>query len=197
MERIDCSGLACPQPVLKVKEFLENLREGVFEVMVDNTAARENVARFARNAGCTVEAADQGDGRFKLTIVKGFGCEVKGAEEGGAGETPCAFLILSASMGKDPTLGDVLMRALITTLPKATKLPGKIIFMNEGVKLSTEGSSVLEDLSALSARGVEILSCGTCLDYFNLKEKLRVGAVTNMFDTVETLTLGYRVVTIN
>ncbi len=195
---IDCTGLACPEPVLRVKEALDSFDEGVVTIIVDNTAARENVTRFAKNQGATVTVASEGD-KFKLTIAKGFLCQLDdkdSAEASSAQELPTAFLFLSDTFGEDEKLGEVLMKAFITTLPKATTPPAKLIFMNSAVLLTTVGSELVEELATLDKMGVEVLSCGTCLDYFNKKDSLLVGRVTNVYDTLETLTSQYRVVTI-
>lgn len=194
--KIDCTGLACPQPVLMTKKALEELTSGSATVIVDNAAARENVERFAGSQGAAVSVAQVGEARWELTITKGAaGCEVYPSPALGV-DQPRALLILSDRMGSDPALGGVLMRALLATLPKASNPPKKLIFMNAGVKLASEGSAVVEELTTLANLGAEVLSCGTCLDYFGLKDKLAVGRVTNMYDTVETLTHGYVVTTI-
>jgi selenium metabolism protein YedF len=72
----------------------------------------------------------------------------------------------------------------------------QMIFMNSGVFLTTEGSDVLESLKTMEESGVEILSCGTCLDYYGLKDKLAVGEVTNMYTAVELLTSAAKAVTL-
>jgi len=197
MKTLDCSGLACPEPVLRTKELLDSLSEGVVTVIVDNAAARENVARFARNQGCEARVKDMGEGRFELTLVKGLACSPPNPASEGGGDLPCAILLLSDRVGADQVLGGLLVRAFFAAMTKASVPPARIIFLNSSVKLTSEGSEVLEELSAIAARGTELLSCGTCLDFFGKKEQLKAGAVTNMFDTVETLTHGYRVVTIS
>ncbi|PLX42459.1 MAG: sulfurtransferase-like selenium metabolism protein YedF [Deltaproteobacteria bacterium] len=198
MTVIDCNKLACPEPVLKTKAALDSIEEGVITVIVDNMAAKENVTRFAEGQGCTVSPKAAGEG-WDLTIAKGYGCELPDTMPGSSPEArnlPTAILILSDKMGADDKLGDVLMRAFLSTLSKATMPPAKVLFMNSGVLLTAEGSEAIEDIEALAVLGVEVLSCGTCLDFFGKKDDLKVGAVTNMFDTVETLTEGYRVTTI-
>ncbi|MBC7343131.1 MAG: sulfurtransferase-like selenium metabolism protein YedF, partial [Clostridia bacterium] len=93
-------------------------------------------------------------------------------------------------------LGQVLMRSFFYTLREAEVVPGSIIFINSGVKLACEGSPVLSDLMALEKRGVRILSCGTCLDYFQLKEKLCVGSISNMYSIVEAMMTSDRLITL-
>lgn len=189
MDRVvDARGLACPQPVLMTKEALEGIEEGMITVLVDNVASKENVKRFAQRMGCTVDISEK-DGVFELRIVKGFTCEIPRVQEEleEARESP-VVLITSDKLGEEEELGLILMRGFISTLKEASRRPSKILFMNTGVFLTTEGSHVLEPLKELEGRGVEIYSCGTCLDYFGLKDKLAVGHITNMYDTVENLT---------
>ena len=211
-KEIDNRGLACPQPVLNTKKALEELaREGhtdfILTVIVDNEAARENVSRFARTAGCLVSAVEK-EGCYHIIVQGGEKKEGKTddgeplKEEAGStkeeqscclgegsqtsGET--VMFITSSTLGQgSEELGKILMRSFIFTLKEISPRPSKLFFLNSGVFLTTEGSPVLEELSQLAAEGVEIFSCGTCLDYYNLKDKLRVGQVTNMYDTVETM----------
>lgn len=96
----------------------------------------------------------------------------------------CAADVFGAG---DDQLGDILMRAFIKALGKMERLPAAIIFNNGGVKLTTEGSVLIDDLNAYQSAGVLILSCGTCLDFFGLKEKLLVGRASNMFEIVSIL----------
>lgn len=193
MITIDCRTMACPAPVIKVKKALEEQNE--LRVLLDDGAPRENVSRFARNRGFRVTEERQGDG-WALTIT--------GDTTSGIGTTAPAFapregeqvlLITSDRLGEGPEeLGHLLMRNLIHTLVETAQSPTHIFFMNRGVLLTTEGSDVLEALQKLGDRGVEILSCGLCLDFFDLKERLRVGGTTNMLTTAETLLAADRVI---
>lgn len=188
--------MSCPQPVLEAKAAMEaGLTE--FLVMVDNSAALENVRRFAQNRNANVSVRDLG-GKWELHIAGGG--EAKGPEVTLAAcgaETPVAYLILSDRMGPNSELGAVLMRSLLSALTKASRPPERIIFMNEGVNLVCEGSPVFEELKTLEEKGTVLLACGTCLDFLGKKDKKAIGLVTNMYDTVETMTSGHRVVTIS
>lgn len=200
---IDCRGLACPEPVLKTKAALEQLSEGVLTVQVDNPASRDNVRRFAESQGCTVELQESDAGYWRLQLVKGYACEVSqpGTAAASAPATdaglPTAILVTSDRIGPDEALGDMLMRAFLNTLPQAETSPARLLFLNRGVLLTTTGSESLEVLRELEAAGTEVLSCGTCLEFFDKRDGLEVGSVSNMYATVETLTGGYRVVTLN
>ena len=194
---IDCRGLACPEPVLKTKAALEQLREGVLTVQVDSPASRDNVRRFAESQGCTVEVQEPDAGHWHLQLVKGYTCAVSHPGAASGAGLPTAILVTSDRIGPDEALGDVLMRAFLNTLPQAETAPARLLFLNRGVLLTTAGSESLEVLRELEAAGTEVLSCGTCLEFFEKRDGLEVGSVSNMYTTVETLTGGYRVVTLN
>jgi len=196
---IDCRGLSCPEPVLRVKSALEALPEGAVSVLVDNPASRENVKRFAESQGCAVQVQADGGG-WRLSVVKGYACGVPEAQPGAVPGTPAlptALLISSDGIGPAPGLGQILMRAFLNTLGQATARPARVLFLNQGVHLTTEGSEALDVLAELEKNGVEIYSCGTCLEFFGKRDALRVGQVSNMYDTVETLTGPYKIVTLS
>ena len=185
MKIIDCRGLSCPQPVIETKKTLESMKDGIIEVIVDNVAAKENVSRFARSQGCQVESAEKG-GNFNLKITKGDVRTDAGISEGSALKKQVVLLITSDQIGMgSEELGRVLMKTFINTLIETTPRPETIIFMNSGVKLAIEGSPVLESLDKLEKAGVNLLVCGTCLNYFEVKDKLKAGKVSNMYEIVE------------
>jgi len=182
MITINCRNLACPAPVITVKKALEEQTD--LRVLLDDGAPRENVSRFARNRGCQVCEEQDGDG-WALTITKGEQTP-KPAAGGTSGER--VVLITSDRLGDGPEeLGRLLMRNFIHTLLETSDLPARMLFLNTGVFLTTEGSEVLEALEKLAGMGVEILSCGLCLDFFKLKDKLKAGATTNMLMIAESL----------
>lgn len=195
-ERLDCRGLACPEPVLRTKAALEKLGEGVLTVRVDNPAARDNVERFARSQGCMTRTVEAGPGLWEIGIVKGYACTAGEGEAAGVQPAAAAFLVLSDAIGPEPELGKILMKSFLGTVAQADPKPARLLFLNRGVHLTTEGSSVLDVILEIEAAGVEVFSCGTCLEFFGKREALRVGRVASMYDTVETLTGPYRVTTI-
>lgn len=184
MKEIDCRGMACPQPVLTTKKAMEEMEEGELMVIVDNPSARDNVTRFAQGQGATV-AVEQKGSDFYLRIEKKEKTEKK---EGQLKEEKVVVYINSNQMGVgEEALGTTLIRSFIHVLSEMEKKPNTIVFVNSGVWLTTEGSPVLEDLQNLSENGVAILSCGTCLDFYKLKDKLKVGVISNMYDIAKTL----------
>ncbi|HHY93085.1 MAG TPA: sulfurtransferase-like selenium metabolism protein YedF, partial [Firmicutes bacterium] len=170
---------------------------------VDNPVARDNVAKLARSLNLPVDIATQGED-FVLTITKEGAlmepaarperAAVALAERSGRG---AVVLVLSDAIGRPAEeLGHVLTKSFFYSLTESTPAPAAVIFMNGGVRLTTEGSEVLASLKTLEKQGVELLSCGTCLDYLKLKEKLAVGSVSNMFTIVERLLGADKVITI-
>lgn len=184
MKIVDCRNMACPVPVVTAKRALEEAGGEPVQIMVDTGAPRENVTRFAVNRGYTVEESAV-EGGVALTISGGAQAAIPEAKPR-SGRT--VMLIGSDRLGDGPEeLGLLLMKNFIITLLDLGELPDRMLFVNTGVFLTTEGSEALEALEKLGNRGVEVLSCGACLDFFNRKEKLRTGAVTNMFTIAESL----------
>ena len=195
MEKIiDCRGLACPLPVVNAKKATEELGSGdVLAVMVDNEIAVQNLTRFAEHKGFGVSAEKKGEKEYVVTMnISGTAAEnVKEEEVACAMDTrrKGMLVVLSANvMGSgDPKLGTSLMKAFVFALTKQDQLPDTILCYNTGASLTCEGADTLEDLKLLESEGVTILTCGTCLDFYGLKEKLAVGTVTNMYDIVERM----------
>jgi len=187
MSVIDCRGLACPQPVITTKQALDRIQEGELIVIVDNTVSCNNVERFAQSQGCSVEIKEEGDD-FHLRIQKRKSSlpSVPFQEEKKVKNV--VVYINSQLMGiGEEALGAILMRSFLKTLVDIETKPSRLILINSGVRLSSEGSEVLEALQGLSEKGVEILSCGTCLDFYGLKEKVKVGKISNMYDIAQSL----------
>jgi selenium metabolism protein YedF len=186
---IDARDLACPEPVIRVKKALES-GEREIKILLNSSTSVQNVQRFAKSRGCDVVTTEQ-DGVFTLEIK-----QISGEDEKTAAEAP-VLLVASDQLGSgDASLGELLMTAFINTLPESKTRPSKILFINRGVFLTTEGSRVLDTLQQLANQGIEIFSCGTCLNHYQLKDKLKVGQVTNMYDTVENLLSAAKVVRI-
>ena len=182
MKSLDVRGMACPLPVVSVKRALETAR-GELQVLLDDGAPRENVKRFAESRGYRVQEQAV-EGGFAFTITGEQKVEAAAVERAGA----AVMLIGSDRLGDGPEeLGRLLMKNFIITLLDLGELPDRMLFLNTGVLLTAEGSEVIEALEALGNRGVEVLSCGVCLDFFKKKEALAAGVVTNMFTIAESL----------
>ncbi len=187
MPVIDCRGLACPQPVVTTKQALDQLKEGEMIVIVDNASSCNNVERFVQSQGCPVEIKQEGQD-FYLRIRKTSSEDREKVTQPNEKIKKVVVYINSHLLGVgDESLGAILMRSFLKTLMDLEKKPSRLILINSGVRLASEGSEVLETLKKLSEEGVEILACGTCLDFYGLKEKLRVGTVSNMYDIAQSL----------
>lgn len=193
---IDARGKACPEPVLMTRKALQETDVTQLEILVDNDAALENVSRMARSNGCEVTMLDKSDGTFALVLKREQGAEplplgtnTENAAITCTNPSPVAVLISSDTIGTgDDQLGRLLMVAFIKTIKEIETKPTVMAFMNGGVKLTTDGSELVDALKELENMGVELLVCGTCLDFFTLKEKLKVGKISNMFDITTSLT---------
>ena len=193
--------MACPLPVVNAKKAAEQLHAGdVLTVLVDNEIAVQNLTRFAEHKGFSVSAEKKADKEYAVIMtVSGTA-----AEETREEEVACVvdsrrkgmLVVLSANtMGTgDAKLGTSLMKAFVFALTKQDQLPETILCYNTGAYLTCEGADTLEDLKLLESEGVTILTCGTCLDFYGLKEKLAVGGVTNMYDIVERMENAARII---
>jgi selenium metabolism protein YedF len=191
---VDCRGLSCPQPVIETKQALEKTER--VTIIVDNPAARDNVTRFGRSQGGRVNIDKKRDGIY-ITIEKGKqGKRRAKAQSSKVPEQgPIVVVIPSDQMGRgEEELGHILIRSFLHALAEVSGRPDIMIFFNTGVKLAVVGSEVVEDLQTLEKNGVEILICGTCLDYFNLKGKIAVGQVSNMYTIAETMLAAGRLI---
>jgi selenium metabolism protein YedF len=189
---IDARGLACPHPVVLTKKALEEADE--VTTIVDNETAKENISRLAASQGCQVSIEEKEEGIY-LQLTK----KATGTEESPVTPVSGATLLLIASdtLGRgEEELGDILMRSFIHTLSEVTPKPNRIIFINSGVKLVAKGSEVIDDLHALKDQGIEILACGTCLGYYNLKEAVEVGQISNMYDITSALLQAGKIIAI-
>lgn len=215
-KEIDNRGLSCPQPVINTKKVLNEMfkagnNEFTLTVIVDNEAAKENVSRLAGTFGCEVSVQEKEGGIFVIIHNSGKKDRMEDhIEEGSqpetnvscccaseALETETVLLITSSTLGQgSEELGKILMRSFIYTLKETEFTPSKILFLNSGVYLTTEGSPVLDELKQLTEVGIEIFSCGTCLDYYKLKGKLEVGIVTNMYDIVDSIRSAGKCITL-
>lgn len=191
---IDCRGMACPLPVVNAKKAAEELSAGdILTVLVDNEIAVQNLTRFGEHKGFTVTAEKKSKQEYAVTMNIGNTAVQKAAEETVSCEMDSRrkgmLVVLSANtMGTgDSKLGTSLMKAFVFALTKQDQLPDTILCYNTGAYLTCEGADTLEDLKLLESEGVTILTCGTCLDFYGLKEKLAVGGATNMYDIVERM----------
>ena len=193
MLKVNAMGDTCPIPVVKTKEAIRQLGAdgGVVETLVDNDIAVQNLTKMANQKGYGVESEKLGENEYQVTMTVGAGADLPAESE----ETVCmvpvgqkntVVVVAADHMGEgEGELGKNLLKAFLYALSQQESLPKTILFYNGGASLTCQGSLSLEDLKSMAERGVEILTCGTCLNFYGLTEKLAVGGVTNMYDIVE------------
>lgn len=195
---IDARGLACPLPVIQTKDALENLQEGDSTITrVDNEIAVQNLEKFARVRNLSVQSKKNADadyeveitlGNKQMEVVEEIQCEIPQKEN-------MVVVISSNQMGNGAEeLGKTLLKAFIFALTKQDTLPQTMLFYNSGAYITCENSASLEDLKLLQENGVEILTCGTCLNYYGLSDSLQIGGVTNMYDIVEKMEKASKII---
>lgn len=200
-EIIDARGLSCPQPVILAKKGVEKYGDVV--VVVDNTTALENVKRMGSSSGCEVNVENPGDGTFKIHLkgtpgekspktMESISCDRVSSSVSG----PTVIVLNGDKMGRgDDELGTVLIKAFLHTLVDSNNIPDVIILYNTGVKLSAAGTDTVEDLKKLGESGVNILVCGTCVNFFGIKDQISAGAISNMYDIADTMMTAGRLIT--
>ncbi len=186
--KIDCRNLACPEPVIMTKNALNESNE-ILEVLLNSVSSVANVTRFATTQGYNVEKEELGDGEVLLKITGKEENDIikdKYDEKSFLNKT---IFIKDDKIGEGD-FGQRLMKGFIKNLLEFEKLPRNIILVNKGVFLTTkeENSDVAETFKKLSERGVNIYSCGLCLEYYNIPfESLKAGEIGNAYDTVSIL----------
>ena len=192
---VNALGDPCPIPVVKAKKAIAGMQSpGTVEVRVDNETAVQNLQKLAASSGLKAASQKLSDALYLVTIEVTGPAAIAAAE---AAKTPACTVgsrgatvvaVTGDCMGSgDDTLGKTLMKGFLYALSQLDELPQTILFYNGGAKLTVEGAVSVEDLCGMEARGVEILTCGTCLNFYGLTDKLAVGSVTNMYTIVEKL----------
>ena len=192
---VNAMGDVCPVPLVKAKNAIAELAgSGKVEVLVDNEIAVQNLEKMAQQKGYGFLVKEKKEKEYHVEFT------VSETEEKTVCLVPAAkktkLVVLSADhMGEGAEeLGKILMKSFLYALTQQDELPDTILCYNGGAKLTCEGSESLEDLKDLAARGVEILTCGTCLNFYGITEKLQIGSVTNMYDIVERMCSADRVI---
>jgi selenium metabolism protein YedF len=206
MKEIDARGLACPAPVLHTKAAIENEDATAVNVWVDNTASQQNVQRFLESKGFQVTVHREDDGWRVLGLADPSSSAAAAATPEAepspvfSHETDQKKIMVLCATDRigfgDDQLGLKLMVSFIKTLREMGPELWRLVFVNNGVKLTIGGSAVLPDLHQYEKNGLQILVCGTCLDHFNLLEHKQVGHTTNMLDIVTAMQLSDKVITI-
>lgn len=190
--RIDARGMACPKPVISAKKAMDSGRIGdEIYIDVDNEIAAENLRKLARSQEAEYQVSKLGEKHWQVKIrlqretqgevpKEAVSCSVLSTQEPVDKKTVVVFA--SDKMGEgEEALGDILIKSFLYTLTQVEKLPQTLLFYNRGAFLTCQDSPVLEDLKVLEKEGVQIYTCGTCLDHYKLKDRLAVGEVANMY----------------
>ena len=203
--KVDAMGDQCPIPVIKTKKALKEITETTLvEVHVDNEIAVQNLSKMAKQKNLEYKCEKLEEQHYIIKInaeAEGVSIQQKAPAENDKEicypdrKSNTVVVLSSNQMGNgSEELGQILMKGFIFALTELDELPSTVLLYNSGVKLSTEGSNSIEDLKTLQAQGVEILSCGTCLNYYDLTEKLQVGDVTDMYFILEKIAQADKII---
>ena len=180
MIKVNAVGEVCPKPVIMTKKALKEIESGVVEVSVDNVTSKENVEKMAKEMGHTFETREEGN-VFIITITK-----AGEKQENSSKEENIVISIGADKMGEgEDELGKILIKGFIYALTEAETLPKTVLLYNKGVLLASTFEDTVKDLKVLEERGVEILSCGTCANFYHVQEQIKVGTLTNMYTILE------------
>ena len=180
MIKVNAIGEVCPKPVIMTKKALKEIESGVVEVSVDNITSKENVEKMAKEMGHTFVTREEGN-VFVITITKSGE-----KQENSSKEENIVISIGSDKMGEgEDELGKILIKGFIYALTEAETLPKPVLLYNKGVLLASTFEDTVKDLKVLEERGVEILSCGTCANFYHVQEQIKVGTLTNMYTILE------------
>jgi selenium metabolism protein YedF len=194
MKTINAKGLLCPQPLIMTKKALLEMKEDeTLQILLDNENSCFNVSRFLKDNGMEIQVDEKQDEIEILVVKKGQSIEKSTPEEYCEIEQPKSadymVFVKKDKFGEgDPELGTMLMNGFFNTLPNVSKLPKAIVFVNSGINLILKDSPVLDPLKELEKAGIEILICGTCVEFYKKTEEIGVGSVSNMLDILEKMT---------
>ncbi len=200
IKEIDARGENCPKPFIMTKKALDELETGRIITIVDNEVAKENVLKLVESLGLKYQVKeDQGD--FYIEIEKGDVGDGSSSEASDTGKTnnlnSNVVLFTKDKMGHgNDELGHVLIKGYIYTLTELDEKPKALLFVNSGILLTTGDAETIDDLKKLEAMGVEILSCGTCLDYYDVKDSLKVGEIANMYLIADAMNRAANTITL-
>ena len=199
MQTVNGKGLLCPQPLILTRKALKNCLPGeTLKIAVDNQTAFQNILTYLKDQSLAPTGSET-DGIFHITVVNqpvepvasGDSCSI----DPGSCSSSYVVVVSSDKMGEgDPQLGTILMKGFLNALIEQPVLPTHLLFYNAGVKLATMDSGVIESLKGLEDSGVEILICGTCVDFYEVRTLLAVGRISNMYTLTETMAKAGKVI---
>jgi selenium metabolism protein YedF len=195
---VDARGEVCPKPLVLTRRQLKDTPVGgSFIILIDNDTSKENVERFL---------SDNRIGFATSRVENAYSIQVTRTQEDlprPEAEDYCrpastprqAYCFTSDQMGTGPAdLGQILIQACINTIKEVEPPPSALVFYNSGVTLTIDGSPTLSSLQDLEKAGVPILVCGTCANYFQIKDQVKVGVISNMYAILEALSRASHVI---
>lgn len=198
IKEIDARGENCPKPFIMTKKALDEMEMGTIITIVDNEVAKENVSKLVESLDLNYNVKEE-QGDFYIEIEKGeVGTLVSSdakSKQDDLNDNVVLFSKDKMGHGNDE-LGRVLIKGYIYTLTELDKKPKKLLFVNSGILLTTGDAETIEDLKKLESMGVEILSCGTCLDYYGKKDDLKVGEIANMYLIADAMNSAKNTITL-
>ena len=204
MKIIDVLGQPCPIPVIEARKALAKNDVEAVTVKVDNIVAVQNLEKMATGSGYEFSYSELAKDNYDVLIAKNGAVVAVVEEENKLEEIICAtepgklvVVISKDSMGTgSDELGKILIKGFIYSLTELKIPPESVVFLNSGVLLTSEGSNTIADIKKLEAVGTNILSCGTCINYFELQEKLAVGKITDMYGITEKMAKASKIINI-
>lgn len=199
MITVDAKGMACPLPVVEAKKAMAQATKGeTIRVLVDNEIAVQNLTKMAQQKNCAVSDSATDDGNYSVEITLGEQTTVQAEEPATCLPVPSGktVVVLSSDTmgGGSDELGAALMKGFVFALTQMDTVPDTVLMYNGGAKLSSEIPETIADLKKLEEAGCEVLTCGTCLNFYGLTDQLAVGSVTNMYFICETMSQAGKVI---
>jgi len=203
MKIIDAMGWVCPRPVIEAKKLIATFPDegGVVKVLVDNQIACDNLSKFSANKGFECQVTKLADRQYEVVITVGEGrIEEPAPAIATAPVTQGDGLVVAISQNKmghgSDELGQILIKGFIFSISQLETPPKAVVFFNSGIKLTLDDANTLADIKAMTERGTKVIVCGTCADYFQVKDRVSVGEIGNMYDIVEAMSGAAKVINI-
>ena len=196
---VDARGQICPKPLIMTKQALDAAAVGAtLAIVVDSETAAQNIERYLRDNGMVPEVERDG-AEFRIDVAKATPAPTTADAESYCCSTPTtgAYIVTLAAdvIGRGPAeLGATLMKGFLATLKELTPAPSHLVLYSSGILLAIDGSPHLEAIRAIEARGIKVLVCGTCADWYQKKAEIHVGTVSNMLTILETWTAASKII---
>ena len=188
MKEIDAKGLACPKPVVLAKKAINSNQEVL--VIVDNQTAASNLSKLGKKMKAEVSVVEKSENEFRVLFKKSKSSDSETDGTAAENNEGKVYLIAADTMGEgERELGQILIKGFISTIKELDPLPKKIIFINSGVKAAVN-EDIIFYLKELANKDIEILLCGTCVDYYGLQEEVKIGEISNMYEIADSLNRG-------